>query len=175
MYAFVLFDPTADTWIIARDPIGIILYYGTDDAGRLWVASEMKALMDTCDDVRLFPPGQVWASGEAAPTSFYQRDWMEGDLPNHPYQPEELNAALTAAVKSHLMGDVPYGLLISGGLDSSVIAAIAMKLAKTRVDDGDQSEAWWPRVHSFSIGLEVHRTSLPPRRSPMPSARFTTR
>ena len=99
MYAFVLFDPTADTWIIARDPIGIIpLYYGTDDAGRLWVASEMKALMDTCDDVRLFPPGQVWASSEAAPTSFYHRDWMEGDLPSHPYQPEELNAALTAAV-----------------------------------------------------------------------------
>ena len=155
MYAFVLFDPKSSTWIIARDPIGIIpLYYGTDGAGRLWVASEMKALVDTCDDVRVFPPGQVWASGEMAPTSFYQRDWMEGDLPARPYQPEELNSALTAAVKSHLMGDVPYGLLISGGLDSSVIAAIAMKLAKTRVDDGDQSEAWWPRVHSFSIGLD---------------------
>ena len=113
----------------------------------------MKALMDTCDDVRVFP-GRVWTSSEAEPTAFYQRTWMDGELPHHPYHPEELNAALTTAVRSHLMGDVPYGLLISGGLDSSVIAAIAMKLAENRVDDGEQSKAWWPRIHSFSIGLE---------------------
>ena len=155
MYAFVLFDPRDASWIIARDPIGIIpLYHGTDEHGRIWVASEMKALMDTCDDVRVFPPGQVWTSSEAEPTAFYQRTWMDGELPHHPYHPEELNAALTTAVRSHLMGDVPYGLLISGGLDSSVIAAIAMKLAENRVDDGEQSKAWWPRIHSFSIGLE---------------------
>ena len=116
MYAFVLFDPQDSTWIIARDPIGIIpLYHGTDGHGRIWVASEMKALMDTCDDVRVFPPGRVWTSSEAEPAAFYQRDWMEGDLPDHPYRPEELNEALTSAVRSHLMGDVPYGLLISGG------------------------------------------------------------
>ena len=155
MYAFVLFDPRDSTWIIARDPIGIIpLYHGTDGNGRIWVASEMKALMDNCDDVRVFPPGRVWTSSKAEPTAFYQREWMKGELPDHPYRPEELNDALTAAVRSHLMGDVPYGLLISGGLDSSVIAAIAMKLAENRVDDGEQSKAWWPRVHSFSIGLE---------------------
>ena len=155
MYAFVLYDPDRDEWLIARDPIGIIpLYYGTDADGRLWVASEMKALTPHCDDVRLFPPGHVWAKGEDTPTRFYERDWMEGDLPDTPYRPEDLRDALTESVRKHLMGDVPYGLLISGGLDSSVIAAIAMRHASRRVDDGGHSEAWWPRVHSFSIGLE---------------------
>ncbi|MDA9863920.1 asparagine synthase B [Flavobacteriales bacterium] len=155
MYAFVLFDPETDHWMIARDPIGIIpLYHGTDGEGRLWVASEMKALTDVCDDVRLFPPGHVWEKGQDAPVQFYTRDWMTGELPNAPYKPEELNEALTDAVRKHLMGDVPYGLLISGGLDSSVIAAIAMKHAARRVDDGGHTEAWWPRVHSFSIGLD---------------------
>ena len=155
MYAFVLFDPKTDRWIIARDPIGIIpLYYGTDAAGQLWVASEMKALTTRCDDVRLFPPGHVWEKGQDAPEKFYTRDWMEGPLPDRPYVPAELNGALTDAVRKHLMGDVPYGLLISGGLDSSVIAAIAMRHAARRVDEDDNTEAWWPRVHSFSIGLE---------------------
>lgn len=155
MYAFVLFDPETDHWVIARDPIGIIpLYHGSDAEGRLWVASEMKALTDVCDDVRLFPPGHVWEKGQEAQVQFYTRDWMTGDLPNAPYRPEELRDSLTDAVRKHLMGDVPYGLLISGGLDSSVIAAIAMKHAARRVDDGGHSEAWWPRVHSFSIGLD---------------------
>lgn len=155
MYAFVLFDPSSQTWLIARDPMGIIpLYHGRDAKGGLWVASEMKALVDQCDDVQIFPPGHVWASDEPAPVRFYQRDWMDGELPNHPYKAEVLKDELTRAVHSHLMGDVPYGLLISGGLDSSVIAAVAMKHARSRVDDNGQSEAWWPRVHSFSIGLE---------------------
>jgi len=155
MYAFVLYQPENDHWIIARDPIGIIpLYYGTDANGRLWVASEMKAIAPHCDDIQLFPPGHVWEKGQDAPVSFYQRDWMEGELPAAPYVPKELNAALTESVRRHLMGDVPYGLLISGGLDSSVIAAIAMQHAARRVDDGGNSEAWWPRVHSFSIGLD---------------------
>lgn len=155
MYAFVLFEPDNDHWIIARDPMGIIpLYHGTDSEGRLWVASEMKALTPVCDDVRLFPPGHVWEKGQDAPVKFYTREWMSGDLPDAPYRPEELRDGLTEAVKKHLMGDVPYGLLISGGLDSSVIAAIAMKHAARRVDDGGDTEAWWPRVHSFSIGLE---------------------
>ena len=155
MYAFVLYRPEDDHWIIARDPIGIIpLYYGTDANGRLWVASEMKAIAPHCDDIQLFPPGHIWEKGQDAPVSFYHRDWMEGALPSAPYVPEELNAALTESVRRHLMGDVPYGLLISGGLDSSVIAAIAMQHAARRVDDGGHSEAWWPRVHSFSIGLD---------------------
>lgn len=155
MYAFVLFDPKTGEWLIGRDPIGIIpLYYGRGRHGGLWVASEMKALAPLCDDVQIFPPGHVWKQGDTAPTPFYQRDWMSGALPTGTYRPEQLKSELTRAVHSHLMGDVPYGLLISGGLDSSVIAAMAMQHARTRVDDGGQSEAWWPRVHSFSIGLE---------------------
>ena len=155
MYAFVLFNPQTEEWLIARDPMGIIpLYFGKDKSGCLWVASEMKALIEECDDVQIFPPGHVWTSDKTAPQGFYQRDWMEGDLPNGEYSPEELKQELTRSVQAHLMGDVPYGLLISGGLDSSVIAAIAMKHAKHRVDDDGRSEAWWPRVHSFSIGLE---------------------
>lgn len=155
MYAFVLFDPATGNWLIGRDPIGIIpLYFGRGQEGELWVASEMKALTPFCDDVQVFPPGHVWAKSTDVPTRFYQRDWMKGALPKGEYKPEELKAELTQAVHSHLMGDVPYGLLISGGLDSSVIAAMAMKHAKTRVDDDARSEAWWPRVHSFSIGLK---------------------
>lgn len=155
MYAFVLYDPETDHWLIGRDPIGIIpLYHGTDSEGQLWVASEMKALVGLCEDVREFPPGHVWEKGQATPQKFYERDWMAGDLPTRKYLPSELRDALTESVRKHLMGDVPYGLLISGGLDSSVIAAIAMKHAARRVDDGGSSEAWWPRVHSFSIGLE---------------------
>lgn len=155
MYAFVLYNPASGDWLIGRDPIGIIpLYYGTDATGQLWVASEMKALTPVCDDVCLFPPGHVWEKGQDAPVRFYARDWMEGALPNRPYEPTELRDALSESVRKHLMGDVPYGLLISGGLDSSVIAAIAMRHAARRVDDEGHSEAWWPRVHSFSIGLE---------------------
>ena len=155
MYAFVLFDPQQGEWLIGRDPIGIIpLYFGKGPDGGLWVASEMKALTPVCDDVQIFPPGHVWSSGESAPRPFYRRDWMDGDLPQGEYRPADLKAELTRSVHRHLMGDVPYGLLISGGLDSSVIAAMAMRHARTRVDDGGKSEAWWPRVHSFSIGLD---------------------
>ncbi len=155
MYAFVLFNPENGEWLIGRDPMGIIpLYFGKDAQGALWVASEMKALTAECDDVQLFPPGHVWSSNDGAPIGFYQREWMEGDLPTGTYKPEELKSELTKSVQRHLMGDVPYGLLISGGLDSSVIAAIAMQHARVRVEDNGQSEAWWPRVHSFSIGLE---------------------
>ena len=155
MYAFVLFDPQQGEWLIGRDPIGIIpLYFGKGPDGGLWVASEMKALTPVCDDVQIFPPGHVWSSGESAPRPFYRRDWMNGDLPQGEYRPAELKAELTRSVHRHLMGDVPYGLLISGGLDSSVIAAMAMQHARTRVDDGGKTEAWWPRVHSFSIGLD---------------------
>ena len=155
MYAFVLFDPQQGEWLIGRDPIGIIpLYFGKGPDGGLWVASEMKALTPVCDDVQIFPPGHVWSSGESAPRPFYRRDWMDGDLPQGEYRPADLKAELTRSVHRHLMGDVPYGLLISGGLDSSVIAAMAMQHARTRVDDGGKSEAWWPRVHSFSIGLD---------------------
>ena len=156
MYAFVLHEPRSGAWLIGRDPIGIIpLYYGRDAEGQTWVASEMKAIEDVCVEVQPFPPGHTMSSEDAAPVNRYQRGWMDWEtLPKNHYRPEELHRALDRAVQSHLMGDVPYGLLISGGLDSSVVAALAMRHAKQRVDDDNTSEAWWPKVHSFAVGLE---------------------
>ncbi len=156
MFAFVLFDEQKETWLIGRDSIGIIpLYYGHSADGKLLVASEMKGLESLCEDVSEFPPGHTWTSGETKPKKYYAENWMEWDaVPKTAYRKEELRSHLEQSVKSHLMGDVPYGLLISGGLDSSVIAAIAQNYSKKRVDEGDASAAWWPQVHSFSIGLE---------------------
>lgn len=156
MFAFVLYDAQQDSWLIGRDPIGIIpLYYGHTRDGRLLVASEMKGIEPLCEDVSEFPPGHVWSSDQASPVRYYTEAWMDWNTaPKRAFDPAELRAELERSVKSHLMGDVPYGLLISGGLDSSVIAAIAQHYSQKRVDDGDTSDAWWPRVHSFSIGLE---------------------
>jgi asparagine synthase (glutamine-hydrolysing) len=155
MFGFVLYEPATGAWLIGRDPIGIIpLYYGHDARGRLMVASEMKALAEACVDVQEFPAGHTWSSADAAPVRYYEREWMQWDtLPRSAATPADVREALTAAVRSHLMSDVPYGLLISGGLDSSVVAAIAMQFARNRVEDDGATEAWWPRVHSFSIGL----------------------
>ena len=120
MFAFVLYDVEKDAWLIGRDPIGIIpLYYGHTADGALMVASEMKGLEPLCEDVGEFPPGHVWSSADAAPKRYYTEDWMDWETaPKQAYKKEELRAALEQSVKSHLMGDVPYGLLISGGLDS---------------------------------------------------------
>jgi asparagine synthase (glutamine-hydrolysing) len=170
MYAFCLYDEAKDFWMIARDPVGIMpLYYGYDEHGQLLVASEMKALVDVCNEVHEFPPGHLWCSGEDGPGRFYQRDWMDysavagdatGDVnQTTPVSPDRdstqaIHDALEAAVVSHLMTDVPYGVLLSGGLDSSITAALAAKHAAMRVEDNEQSPAWWPRLHSFAIGLE---------------------
>lgn len=156
MYAFVLHEPSTGKWLVGRDPIGIIpLYYGRDADGHTWVASEMKAIEEVCIEVRPFPPGHTMSDSDNAPVNRYTRDWMQWEShPKTPYKPQELHDALDRAVQSHLMGDVPYGLLISGGLDSSVVAALAMRHANRRVDDDNASQAWWPNVHSFAIGLE---------------------
>ena len=156
MFGFVLFDPLQNTWLIGRDSIGIIpLYFGHGSDGTLLVASEMKALAELCDDVSEFPPGHIWSSDQPQPELYFKEPWMDFETaPKNAFVPSELNQHLTDAVKSHLMGDVPYGLLISGGLDSSVIAAIAQSFAENRVDEDGESKAWWPRAHSFSIGLE---------------------
>ena len=115
----------------------------------------MKAIEDVCVEVQPFPPGHTLSDTDDTPVHRYQRDWMSWDThPKLPYRPQELHDALDRAVQSHLMGDVPYGLLISGGLDSSVVAALAMRHAGRRVDDENASQAWWPNVHSFAIGLE---------------------
>jgi asparagine synthase (glutamine-hydrolysing) len=168
MYAFCLYDEDRDFWMVARDPIGIMpLYYGYDEHSQLFVASEMKALMKVCNEVHEFPPGHLWCSDEAEPRKFYQRDWMDyeavavvpgSDRPAQkeldPEATQAIHDALEEAVVSHLMTDVPYGVLLSGGLDSSITAALAAKHASMRVEDDEQSPAWWPRLHSFAIGLE---------------------
>jgi len=156
MYAFCLYDEDKDFWMMARDPIGIIpLYYGHDAHGQLFVASEMKALMEVCNQVDEFPPGHYWCSGLEEPQKWYQRDWMEYEsVADVVTDRTALRQALEDAVVSHLMTDVPYGVLLSGGLDSSITAALAAKHAAMRVEDHEEKPAWWPRLHSFAIGLE---------------------
>jgi asparagine synthase (glutamine-hydrolysing) len=156
MFAFCLYDEAKDFWMMARDPIGIIpLYYGHDEHGQLFVASEMKALMAVCNQVHEFPPGHYWCSGQAEPQKWYQRPWMDYEnVRNAVTDRQAVHDALENAVISHLMTDVPYGVLLSGGLDSSITAALAAKHATMRVEDHEQSPAWWPRLHSFAIGLE---------------------
>ena len=156
MFAFVLWDEERRQWLIGRDPIGIIpLYYGHDAHGNLYVASELKALAPVCKDAQEFPPGHWWRSGDATPTRYYKPTWREFAAVQHGSTDRQaLRAAFEHAVKSHMMSDVPYGVLLSGGLDSSLVAAIAKKYAARRVEDEGKSEAWWPQLHSFSIGLK---------------------
>lgn len=156
MYAFCLYDEDKDFWMMARDPIGIMpLYYGHDQHGQLFVASEMKALMDVCNQVHEFPPGHYWSSNEDQPHRWYDRDWTQySAVENAVTDRVVLAEALEQSVIKHLMTDVPYGVLLSGGLDSSIVAALAAKHATMRVEDHEQSPAWWPCLHSFAIGLE---------------------
>lgn len=156
MFAFVLWDRRRGQWLVARDPIGIIpLYTGRDAEGRLWVASEMKALAAVCVSVEVFPPGCWLGTGMDVPQPYYRPGWRDYEaVADGARDPAALRRALEASVHRHLMSDVPYGVLLSGGLDSSLIAAMAAQCASRRVEDDDASEAWWPRLHSFSIGLE---------------------
>jgi asparagine synthase (glutamine-hydrolysing) len=156
MYAFCLYDEDKDFWMMARDPIGIIpLYYGHDAHGQLFVSSEMKALVDVCNQVHEFPPGHFWCSGQEQPQKWYQRAWSDFENVKEAVTDKVvLRDALEKAVISHLMTDVPYGVLLSGGLDSSITAALAALHASKRVEDHEESPAWWPRLHSFAIGLE---------------------
>jgi asparagine synthase (glutamine-hydrolysing) len=156
MFAFVLWDDASNHWLVARDPIGIIpLYYGHDAHGNLYFASELKALAPVCKEAREFPPGHYWARGDAEPTRYYYPGWREFDaVKEGPTDRAALRAAFEAAVKSHMMSDVPYGVLLSGGLDSSLVAAIAKKYAARRVEEDEKTEAWWPQLHSFAVGLK---------------------
>jgi asparagine synthase (glutamine-hydrolysing) len=156
MFAFVAYDRVRDDWLIARDPIGIIpLYYGHDEHGRLFVASELKALAPVCVEAQEFPPGHFMRKGDSEPQRYYQPAWRDyARVASAEADPAALRHGLEQAVRSHLMCDVPYGVLISGGLDSSLVAAIARKYSARRVEDEGYSEAWWPRLHSFAVGLE---------------------
>jgi asparagine synthase (glutamine-hydrolysing) len=155
MFAFALYDAAKDDWLIARDPIGIIpLYVGRMKDGSLAVASEMKALVTICETVSAFPPGHYQTRHDPKPVRYHERDWFEFDkVEDREVDPREIRDALADAVHSHLMTDVPYGVLLSGGLDSSVIGALAAGYAGKRVESGDSEAAWWPRLHSFAIGL----------------------
>ncbi|KGI76737.1 asparagine synthase B [Oleiagrimonas soli] len=156
MFAFVLWDRARSRWLIARDPIGIVpLYVGHDARGRLYVASEMKALSEVCVSVDVFPPGCVQTSDMEAPQRYYRPTWRDYEaVENGPSNAPALRAALERSVHGHMMSDVPYGVLLSGGLDSSLIAAITARYAARRTEDDDRSAAWWPRLHTFSIGLD---------------------
>jgi asparagine synthase (glutamine-hydrolysing) len=155
IFAFALYDIENDRYVVGRDHIGIIpLYQGWDAEGRYYVASELKALEGVCTEIREFLPGTVYDSKTGETTTWYKRDWMEFDaVKDAKTDIAALKEALEAAVKRQLMSDVPYGVLLSGGLDSSVIAAITQKFAAKRIESDSKEEAWWPRLHSFAVGL----------------------
>ncbi|WP_028920471.1 asparagine synthase B [Pseudoxanthomonas suwonensis] len=156
IFAFALWDKAKARAIIARDPIGVVpLYWGHDRAGRLRVASEMKALVDDCADVAQFPPGHWYDTATGELVKYYERPWRDyAAVEGVAVSPQDLREAFEAAVHRQLMTDVPYGVLLSGGLDSSLVAAVAARYARHRIEDGDRTEAWWPRLHSFAIGLK---------------------
>ncbi|HZX74272.1 MAG TPA: asparagine synthase B, partial [Cyclobacteriaceae bacterium] len=155
IFAFALYDKEKDAYLIGRDHIGIVpLYMGWDKANNFYVASELKALEGVCVKFEEFPPGHYLYSKDGKPTKWYKREWTNYDnVKNNPAGIEELRSALEAAVHRQLMSDVPYGVLLSGGLDSSVISAIAKKFAPKRIEENDSKEAWWPQLHSFAVGL----------------------
>ena len=166
IFAFVLYDEEKNEFLIARDPIGVIpLYIGYDSDGTVYVASELKALEGQCERYEPFLPGHYYWSREPGMKRYYQRDWFKYDAVKdrsaegrsqgeNPASVEAIHDALEDAVKRQLMSDVPYGVLLSGGLDSSVISAIAEKYSEMRIEDDSKTKAYWPRLHSFAVGLK---------------------
>ncbi|MBQ0022456.1 MAG: asparagine synthase B [Prevotellaceae bacterium] len=166
IFAFALYDEERDEYLIGRDPIGVIpLYIGKDKDGKVYVGSELKALEGFCDEYEPFLPGHYYWSKSGEMTKWYDRSWMHAmptDLPecaevaqaSYKDSVEAVHDALEGAVKRQLMSDVPYGVLLSGGLDSSVTSAIAKKFASNRIESDGNEKAWWPRLHSFAVGLK---------------------
>ncbi len=156
IFGFVLFDSEKNEYMVARDHMGIIpLYMGWDRNGTFYVSSELKALEGICNKIEFFPPGHYLHSRTGELVRWYKRDWTEYDaVKNNQSSIEELHDALDAAVKRQLMSDVPYGVLLSGGLDSSITSVVAKKYAEKRIEDDGQTNAWWPQLHSFAVGLQ---------------------
>ena len=156
IFAFVLYDEERDEFLIARDPIGVIpLYIGYDNDGTVYVASELKALEGQCEQYEPFLPGHYYWSKEPGMKRYYQRDWFEYEsVKDNEACVDAIHDALEDAVRRQLMSDVPYGVLLSGGLDSSVISAIAQKFSEHRIEDNSRTRAYWPRLHSFAVGLK---------------------
>jgi len=156
IFGFALYDVEKDEYFIARDHMGIIpLYMGWDQFGTFYVASELKALEGYCTKIELFPPGHYLSSKDGELVQWYQREWTEFEaVKENETSIQEIRKALEAAVHRQLMSDVPYGVLLSGGLDSSITSAIAKKFAQKRIESGDTVDAWYPQLHSFAVGLE---------------------
>ena len=156
IFGFALYDKEKDEYFIARDHMGIIpLYIGWDKYGTFYVASELKALEGICTTIELFPPGHFMSSKDGELVQWYRRDWEDYQaVKDNKTSIAEVRQALEDAVHRQLMSDVPYGVLLSGGLDSSVTSAIAKKYAERRIEADDKEQAWWPQLHSFSVGLE---------------------
>ena len=156
IFAFALYDEEQEAFLVARDPIGVIpLYIGHDDDGKVYVASELKALEGQCQRYEPFPPGHYLYSKDGEIRRYYKRDWFDYEqVKDNGGTADDVHHALEEAVRRQLMSDVPYGVLLSGGLDSSVISAIAAKYAQRRVETGGREAAWWPRLHSFAVGLK---------------------
>jgi asparagine synthase (glutamine-hydrolysing) len=156
IFAFALYDKAKDVYLIARDHLGIVpLYRGWDKFGNFYVASELKSLEGVCSRIEVFPPGHYLYSPDGDLKTWYQRDWTEFEaVKNNTSNQAVLRKALEDSVHRQLMSDVPYGVLLSGGLDSSIISAVAAKYAGKRIESEDTKEAWWPRLHSFAVGLK---------------------
>lgn len=156
IFAFVLYDEVNDCYLAARDHIGIVpLYMGWDIYGNRYFASELKALEGICKKIEVFPPGHYYFSKDGTMTKWYERDWTSYEaVKNNSSNIDELRDSLEKAVHRQMMSDVPYGVLLSGGLDSSVISAVTKKFAARRIETDDRNEAWWPQLHSFAVGLD---------------------
>lgn len=156
IFAFALYDAECDEFLIARDPIGVIpLYIGFDDDGKVYVASELKALEGNCDRYEVFLPGHYYSSREGKMTKYYHRDWEDyANVEHNEARVRTIRDSLDDAVRRQLMSDVPYGVLLSGGLDSSIVSAVAQKYSQHRIETGGEQQAWWPRLHSFAVGLK---------------------
>ena len=156
IFAFAIYDIDKNEYFIARDHIGIIpLYMGWDDVGTFYIASELKALENKCTKIELFPPGNYLYSNDEKLKKWYQYDWSDfKSVEKNNTSINDIRTALESAVHRQLMTDVPYGVLLSGGLDSSIISAVVKKYADKRIESGDATDAWWPQLHSFSVGLK---------------------
>ena len=156
IFGFVLYDEKNDEYLIARDHMGIIpLYMGWDKYGTFYISSELKALEGVCNKIKIFPPGHFMSSKDNCLVKWYERDWMNFDsVKDNSTNLDDLQIALENAVHRQLMSDVPYGVLLSGGLDSSITSALAKKYSKNRVESNDVKSAWYPQLHSFAVGLK---------------------
>ena len=156
IFGFVLYDEVNDEYLIARDHMGIIpLYMGWDKHGTFYISSELKALEGVCNKIEIFPPGHFMSGKDNKLVKWYDRDWMNFDhIKDNNTSIDELQVALENAVHRQLMSDVPYGVLLSGGLDSSITSALAKKYSKNRIESNDVKSAWYPQLHSFAVGLK---------------------